>query len=208
MSCSKDTTFQRYKLERYFDILDLNNNGKVESEDLVLWGEKATENFAEIGNPLTNENKAKLLKSLKQIFNALTLYGFAGKSKSKQRFVGFLVFSSRLPFYRLIFARHVKPVLAAVDVNGDGKVSWEEFYCFVMKPIGMSEEDAKLAFKIIDTNGDGSLSFDEYSTAVISYFTDTEVNKYSFFYGPLENVPEKFSGAVDAAMKSVKDSIK
>ena len=110
----------------------------MESEDLVLWGEKAAENFAEIGNPLTNENKAKFLKSMKTIFNALTLHGYAGKSK--KRFVGFFVFSSRLPFFRSVFARHVKPIFEAVDVNGDGNLSWEEFYLLMLKPVGMSEE--------------------------------------------------------------------
>ena len=204
MPRSKDTKFQRYKLERYFDLLDFDNNGKVESEDLVLWGEKAAENFAEIGNPLTNENKAKFLKSMKTIFNALTLHGYAGKSK--KRFVGFFVFSSRLPFFRSVFARHVKPIFEAVDVNGDGNLSWEEFYLLMLKPVGMSEEDAKLAFKIIDTNGDGTLSFDEFATAIISYFADTEVNKYSFSYGLLKNVPVDYSGEVDAALKREKDA--
>ena len=66
--------------------------------------------------------------------------------------------------------------------------------------------DAKLAFKIIDTNGDGTLSFDEYANAVISYFADTEVNKYAFSFGLLKNVPADYSGEVDAALKTVKDA--
>ena len=204
MPCSKDTKFQRYKLERYFELLDFDNNGKVDSEDLVLWGEKAAENFAEIGKPLTDENKAKLLKSNRKIFNALSFRGYGGESS--KRCVKVFIFSSRLPFFRSIFARYVKPIFEAVDVNGDGKLSWEEFYLLMLKPVGMPEEDAKLAFKIIDTNGDGTLSFDEFATAIISYFADTEVNKYSFSYGLLKNVPADYSGEVDAALKTVKDA--
>lgn len=203
MASFRDTTFQRFKLERYFGFLDFDGNGKVESKDLVLWAEKGVENFAESGKPLTDETKAKVTKQCRLVFNTMTLFGFAGKSK--ERFASYFLFQSRLPGFRLIFRLLVKPIFEAADVNGDGKVSWEEFYFLILKPVGISEKDAKLAFKIIDTNGDGSLSLDEYATAIVSYFADTEVNQYSLYYGPLENVPEKYRNSVDAMVKSVQD---
>ncbi len=203
MACCKDNTFQRYKLERYFDFLDFDGNGKVESKDLVLWAEKGVDNFAESGKPLTDENQAKLAKQCRLIFNIMTLFGFVGKSK--ESFASYFVFQSKLPGFRLIFRLLVKPIFEAADVNGDGKVSWEEFYFLILKPVGISEEDAKIAFKIIDTNGDGSISLDEYATAIVSYFADTEVNQYSLYYGPLEKVPENYGDSVDAMVKSVQD---
>ena len=169
----------------------------------MLWAEKSVENFAESGNPLTDKKKAKLESQARIIFNAMTLFGFAGKSK--ERWASYFVFQSRLPGFRLIFRLLAKPIFEAADVNEDGKLSWEEFYFLIIKPIGVLEEDAKLVFKIIDTNGDGSLSIDEYTTAGVSYFADTEVKQNSLFYGTLKNIPAKYSEDVDAMMKSVQD---
>ena len=78
----------------------------------------------------------------------------------------------------------------------------------IVKPYGLSEEDAKLAFNIIDEDKNGVLSIDEFTNAVIGFFSDTKVTKYAFAYGKLDSddVPEKFKDEIDTIIKSIEDS--
>lgn len=77
-----------------------------------------------------------------------------------------------------------------------------------MKPIGLSEEDAKLAFNIMDEDKNGVLSIEEITIATIGYFSHTGVTKYAFAYGKIDSddVPEKFKESIDTTIKSVADS--
>ena len=77
-----------------------------------------------------------------------------------------------------------------------------------MKPVGLSEEDAKLAFNIIDEDKNGVLSIEELTIATIGYFSDTKVNKYAFAYGKIgsDDVSEKFKESIDTTIKSIEDS--
>ena len=78
----------------------------------------------------------------------------------------------------------------------------------IVKPIGLSEEEAKIAFNIIDEDKNGVLSIDEYMNAVIGYFSHTKVSKHAFAYGKLDSdyVPEKFREEIDTTIKNIKDS--
>ena len=77
-----------------------------------------------------------------------------------------------------------------------------------MKPIGLSEDDAKLAFNIIDKDKNGVLSIDEITNAAFGYFSETSVTEYAFAYGKIDSndVPEKFKESIDTTIKSIEDS--
>ena len=73
----------------------------------------------------------------------------------------------------------------------------------IVKPVGLSEEDAKVAFNIIDLDGNGKLSLDELTKAVVGYYSDKEVTEYAFAFGKLNvvDVPETFKASVDQFIK-------
>lgn len=77
-----------------------------------------------------------------------------------------------------------------------------------MKPRGLSEEDAKLAFNIIDEDKNGVLSIEELTNAAIGYFSHTKVTKAAFAFGKIDSndVPEKFKESIDKTIKSIEDS--
>ena len=68
-----------------------------------------------------------------------------------------------------------------------------------MKPVGLSEEDAKLAFSIIDLDGNSVLSIDELTSAVVGYYSDKEVTEYAFAFGKISvhDVPETFKESIN-----------
>lgn len=193
----KDLSFQKYKLERFFYLLDVDNNQRVEEADIVLWVDKAAGYLEEDGVSVSEEQKNLLFKQIKRIFNVLTAFGLAGKSNKS--FANYLMNASKLPFFKSFLNNFVKAVLEALDFNGDGKVSWKEFYNIMMKPVGLTEEDAKLAFSIIDLDGNGELSIDELTSAVVGYYSDKEVTEYAFAFGkiPVHDVPETFKESVN-----------
>lgn len=53
---------QKYKLERYFDFLDFDNNQRVDADDLVLWTNKAVIYLNEDGISMSDGQTKKLLK--------------------------------------------------------------------------------------------------------------------------------------------------
>ena len=63
--------------------------------------------------------------------NAMTVFGFAGKNK--QRFTSYVLTVTKLPFFKTFFKMFAKPVFTAHDFNGDGEVSWKEFYYIMSK---------------------------------------------------------------------------
>ena len=71
--------FQRYKLERYFDLLDFDNNQRVNMKDLVLWGERAAACYEEAGIHVSEEKLKDMRKLLgKYIYMYLRTYIIVG----------------------------------------------------------------------------------------------------------------------------------
>ena len=58
---------QKYKLERFFDLLDVDNNQKVDQADIVLWVEKAAGYMEEDGVSVSEEQKNQLFHHIKRI---------------------------------------------------------------------------------------------------------------------------------------------
>jgi Ca2+-binding EF-hand superfamily protein len=51
-------------------------------------------------------------------------------------------------------------VFAALDTNGDGRLSLQEYAAF-LKPLGVSTSEAETAFRHLDRDGDGFISDEE-----------------------------------------------
>lgn len=167
------TDFQKKKLQRVYKMKDFNGDGKISIEDFVLWGEKACE---QSGQEYTDARK-DAWKSAYQVFFANDSgSSFDGWVKATEAFAD-------IEDHVNIAASYNLKLFDCIDTNGDGEISWKEFLAFI-KPLGVTEEGAKVAFEMIDENGDGILSKDELSVACARYYFDKETTKYSQFYGP------------------------
>jgi Ca2+-binding EF-hand superfamily protein len=73
----------------------------------------------------------------------------------------------------------------AIDHDHDGVISLKEFKIFY-QCLGLSEEDAAVAFHIIDHNDDGKLSQKEFEYLGKDFFlTEDEKRVSRMFWGPL-----------------------
>jgi len=180
----RDDAFQTYKLEKWFDLMDEDGNGKLEIEDSIRWASRALDNFERAGGQVTQDIRDKLWKEMSGFHNNVTLWGMIGNDKKS--LVKFWKVYTNMPGYRTINNYGNSRFLQVFDLNGNGHVDFKEYYYLFCEPYGVSEEDAKKSFDAIDASHDGTLSFVELSTAMTGYFGDLEVNKYALFYGPID----------------------
>ena len=61
----------------------------------------------------------------------MTIFGWAGKNK--KRFVNYGVTTSKLPFFKTIFRLLALPAWRALDFNGNGELSLQDFYIVIGK---------------------------------------------------------------------------
>lgn len=73
-------------------------------------------------------------------------------------------------------------MLKCVDVNNDGKISLQEFTA-IIKPLGVTDEDARTSFNIIDVNQNGTLDEMEFAEALARYELDLERSVYDNAFG-------------------------
>uniref|UniRef100_A0A7S3QET0 EF-hand domain-containing protein n=1 Tax=Chaetoceros debilis TaxID=122233 RepID=A0A7S3QET0_9STRA len=194
MSCcsSKDFSFLRLKLGRYFDQEWVDSplykrDGTFSKEHMKYFVDATIKNYEEAGKPLSKEKKRQSRKTFLFMYNIMTLNGIM--AKNRERFINHGVRIAGLPGMKTVFRFVLKRWFKAIDVDGDGVISWQEWYFMVLKPFlkprGVEDEDeakacvrhcgcrcgiedeeeAKACFTIVDANKNGTLSFDEVANA-------------------------------------------
>jgi len=182
-SCCKDKAFLQYKLGRLFDLVDVDKNGKFQRKDLTDWGKKAYQNLQELGNEVSDEQFKNMERIYASVYNRMTMFGFGGKNR--KRFVGFMSVTTQLPLFSTIANRLLHKAFLVYDLEDAGSISREQFHVGVLKPIGISEEEAFKAFDIMDVDGNGKLDYKEFTNAIVSYLSDLEENKFSNSLGAI-----------------------
>lgn len=186
---SKDKSFLKYKLGRFYDSVDKDSNGKLEMKDWLSFREKAVKNMEEdSGTKWTPEQKKRLEKAHVRSFRTLTVFGL--KAKSKEKWVNYMMTVRSLPGSKALARRNFRSVIEAMDVNNHGVVSRKDYYLRSASLLGLSEDEAKEIFAIIDTNGTGELSIEDFTEAHLHYFRDYEYNNYANVYGQISNPEE------------------
>jgi len=198
---SKDVSFLRLKLGKYFDQEWVDSplykrDGTFSKEHMKYFVDATIKNYEEAGKPLSKEKKRQSRKTLLFMYNIMTLNGIM--AKKRERFINHGVRIAGLPGMKTVFRFVLKRWFKAIDVDGDGVISWQEWYFMVLKPGGIEdEEEAKACFTIVDANKNGTLSFDEVANATIEYFTETEVTKCAYLFGRFRHLPKEFESKME-----------
>jgi len=189
MVCCRDKKFLRYKLDRLFDMMDHNKDGKFQKTDYLGLADVGMDNMAAIGYAVTDAHRKKMQKLSGLVYNSFTFFGFGGKNK--KRFVGFLSFLAQMPGYKMIGKRLLLRPFQLYDFDDSGDFSIDEYTQVFCKPFGLSEEVAKESFKLLDTNHDGVVDIEEFTQGVTHYLSDLEENRWAHMFGHIDYNPDK-----------------
>ena len=179
-----EIAFRLRKLRTHFSRMDVDNNGFISREDYELLAKKVNE----LGE--TSSDRAERCR--KAFMDVADSVGFTpGVKIPKEEAVkkaNEMMLTTPWAEQRAMCESAHNLIFDAIDLNGDGHISMEEFkiYFQVLAPT-MSEADKERSFKLIDVNGNGEISREEFLQASFEYLhgvKETELSKV--FYGPLE----------------------
>lgn len=165
--------FQCQKLERFFDLVDVQKDGTVTKEDFIEWGRRVSHSSG-----ITFDSEIQ--RAFLTVYNS---YFGNGTGESVEQWVEFIGMMSNLPNAIEMGANTAVKIFQAIDSNHDGHVSFNEFRVFI-EALGLSSKDAEMSFRMIDKDGNGELSKKEVSEAFAHYLFDKEPSPAQNFFGP------------------------
>ena len=159
--------FQQRKAALAFYRWDQTKDGLVRADDLELWGTAVAAHLhVAPGSP----QYARILETYRQLWQVVF-------QPLDQDHDGALT----LDDYRAAFDVFLDPageaqvkagnraLFDALDLDSDGRIAREEYAAFV-RPLGVTEEAAGLAFRQLDRDGDGSLGREDFAQDLHDYF--------------------------------------
>ena len=188
---------QCQKLEKFFYLLDVKNDGTITKEDFIEWGRRVAH--------LSGTNFTSELQ--KAFLNVHDSYFGNGTGESLEQWVEFMGMMSNLPDAVELGANTAVTIFQAMDSNHDNDVSFDEFRVFV-EAVGVSSEDAKMSFDMIDQDGNGKLSKKEISEAFAHYLFDKEPSIFQNFFGPFFALEPTVADSVEDQQVGTKGTIK
>ena len=172
------------KIKTAFALLDVNDDGYITEQDLIIWEEEMTKLFPN----LSEEQKGILSSNRSGVWNDL----FGGKEKGLEFKVTEDICIERFFFITTleggedIIRKQWEKTFKVMDGNKDGVISKSEHRLFFESwkdPLA-----AIVAFTAIDQNMDGLITCNEFAeagTEFIFNFTD-ETKSSNFMFGPLK----------------------
>ncbi|XP_051158726.1 sarcoplasmic calcium-binding protein [Leptopilina boulardi] len=177
-----ESNFWRRKMRTLHSHLDVNKDGVISYDDFMLLGER----FANLGH-LTTEEKKEFQHVLNEIWEEqwgeISPYNLIGVEQYLERMQHVLEDESLkkkchnfLPF-----------LFKAVDRNNNGEISVQEYQLF-FECLGLSHDDAVIAFSHIDQNDDGKINLKEFVKHGREFIVSHDHSKPSkYFWGPLDD---------------------
>ncbi|MEM0941473.1 MAG: EF-hand domain-containing protein [Bacteroidota bacterium] len=164
------TEIQKSKIDHFFDVLDHNGNGILESEDFEL----VSEAICDI-RKLEKNATERLNLSLKthslfvQILKTLNKETMVIRKEEWASFFEKEVLSKPNDYVSLVSTY----IFSLFDQDNDGYISKQE-YLNMFKAYGMYTATAKKAFDMLDLNGDKKISKGELVKAFEDFFLSSD----------------------------------
>ncbi|MEU5695073.1 EF-hand domain-containing protein [Actinosynnema sp. NPDC020468] len=167
----------RQKYASTFDNFDVNGSGTVDAGDLEGLIDRVVEQF---GIEADGSRHQAFAASAREVWARLT------REVGRLRGGGEVESIDRDEYLRLletapddvveaIFDPYVDGLFALADVDGDGRITEEEFNAHQLG-WGLSPEQVRGSFQELDTDRDGTLSRAEYTKYVHQFFTSGDPN--------------------------------
>merc|ERR1711988_425404 len=173
--------FWLQKMRTYFDRIDFDKDGAITRKDF----EGMAERFSE---KLDATKAADLKTTITNVWDKYLQGVGGGEATQKEPFINAmksLVKDPSNPSMKATVEGPLPLFFAAVDADGDGMISQEEYATF-FQILGLAPEMAPATFQAIDTNNDGLLSKEEFVEAGSEFFLSEDPAKPTkLFWGPL-----------------------
>ncbi|WP_326654250.1 EF-hand domain-containing protein [Streptomyces sp. NBC_01750] len=161
------TAVQKTRVQRRFELLDVDNNGKIDAQDFKAEAQRIVKAFKE--SEETPRGKAVIDAYLSQWSYLAQKAGIpeAG-SLSPQQFADVgeeHMFGLGESGFSKVLRPAIQAIVNLVDSDGDGRISPSEFKVW-LDAMGVDSSQAQDAFEQIDMDGDGQLSLEEMVEAV------------------------------------------
>jgi len=178
------THFQKRKLTRYFNILDVNLSGFLERSDF----EEIGENLASLRNFEKGSDEYEgVMSAILTIWNNSRSFGEA-KNPDEVSLEEWLKHEEKALETEEMIEQYMKKITRGVfdlvDENGDGTIQFRE-YAQILKAFRVEDGIAEFSFPKLDLNGDGVISKDEFVTVVEQFHLSQDRNAPgNYLFGP------------------------
>jgi len=170
--------FWLQKMRTYFDRIDFDKDGAITRADF----EGMAERFSE---KLDATKAADLKKNITNVWDKYLQGVGGGDAIAKDAFINAMKTLVKDPSMKATVEGPLPLFFAAVDADGDGMISEEEYATF-FRILGLDPIMGPATFQAIDTNNDGLLSKEEFVEAGTEFFLSEDPAKPTkLFWGPL-----------------------
>ncbi|WP_420316188.1 EF-hand domain-containing protein [Ekhidna sp.] len=166
------TELQKQKLTHFFNVLDHNGNGVLESEDFDQIGEHISDIIGHNENSVERlDLKLRAHRLFVQILKDLE------KSEAELSLEEWLTFFSNMVLVKPndYINQSATYLFSLFDQDMDGHIDEKE-YLDMFKAYGLYVSVSKKAFDLLDFNGDGRISGGELVKAFEDFFLSSEVD--------------------------------
>ncbi|XP_072934659.1 sarcoplasmic calcium-binding protein [Epargyreus clarus] len=175
--------FWRRKMRTVHNILDVDKDGLISFNDFLLFSER----FKALGH-LDDAQAQEFTDIIKltweEQWGAIDPYNFV----TVEQYLEDMHHVLNDKTLKKKAHRWLPYLFKAVDKDKSGYIAVHEFKLF-FECLGLSHENAAVAFAIIDVNGDGKLSMKEFvKLGKDFFFTEDETRVSKMFWGPLINI--------------------
>ncbi|KAL1454181.1 hypothetical protein WDU94_010461 [Cyamophila willieti] len=174
-----ESEFWRRKMRTIHRILDVNKDGIIAFDDMRIFAHR----FVELGHLSENHQKEfhSVLKTMwEEHFGSVDKYNLV----SIHQYLEIMHHSLNDTKLRKKVHHFLPYLFKAVDKDGDGIISLEEFKLF-FKCLGLSSEAAIVSFSVIDENTDNKLSLREFVIWEEIFLTENQQLPSKMLWGPL-----------------------
>jgi Ca2+-binding EF-hand superfamily protein len=179
------TAFQQRKLERMFELLDLNGDGLVDRADFV----QRVEAFARLrgwgqGSPELERNLAFALEEWENLRETADTDEDGGVTREEFLRYGDVFLDDR-DAVRAYARGDVQLLFDAMDTDGDGRIARDEYRAY-LEVHGVDAAGADLFFDHADLDENGRISRREMAHAVEEFLLSQDPDAAgNFLFGPL-----------------------
>lgn len=178
------TPFQKRKLTRYFNCLDVDGNGYFEYADIKLIARRLAEarNFG-----IGSEEHMAIQSGLDLIWDNARMYGLS-QNPSQVSLADWLFHETVIlasdEMREGYMKKITRDVFDLVDADGNGTIEIEE-YTQLMKAFGVEDGIPEWAFKKLDLDGNGVIDKEEFVILVEQFHLSEDRNAPgNYLFGP------------------------